>query len=115
MQVHSGPNEAHQLHKVGSHGKSAASSTRVNLDTTVGHIDYDGQIYGCVGVIVDTEFPKASLAGMSKHLQHELGQQIVIDGSHNRVQTQYIIFVPEQSLAIGVSEAKKRANAVSLM
>ena len=56
MQVHTGPNEAHRLHKVGSHGKSAASSTRVNPETTVGRIDYDGQIYGCVGAIADTEW-----------------------------------------------------------
>ena len=55
MQVHSGSDEAHQLRKVGSHDKFAASSTRVNLDTTVGFIDCDGQIYGCAGVVVDTE------------------------------------------------------------
>jgi hypothetical protein len=55
LQVHSRPDEAHQSSKVGSHDEFAALRTRANLDTAIGRIDFDGQIYGRIGVIVDTE------------------------------------------------------------
>ena len=55
MQIHSGPDEAHQLREVGSHDECAPMSTRTNNKITVGRIDPDGQKNGCIGVTVVTD------------------------------------------------------------
>ena len=55
MQIHSGPDEAHQLRKVGSHDECAFKDTRINFETTVGRIDFDSQKSDSVVVIVVTD------------------------------------------------------------
>jgi hypothetical protein len=69
MQVHSGPDEAHQLLEVGSHDEFAGLSTRINRDTT--GINFDGQIHGCAGFIIGTE-GKVSILHLSQRRFHRL-------------------------------------------